>query len=116
MRDELSDIFGTFMPEPSHEDPVRRAQIQMKNPLAKRFYKQVGSGDDNGRFTIELDGRTVKTPAKKLLTDAATHLQTHFGRLDPPLQTLLRLRQGPGPHAIDLPLDGGSDTLRASTL
>ncbi|WP_083495308.1 acylase [Tsuneonella troitsensis] len=56
------------------------------------------------------------TPAKKLLTDAATHLETHFGRLDPPLQTLLRLRQGPGPHAIDLPLDGGSDTLRASTL
>ena len=56
------------------------------------------------------------TPARKLLTDAATHLQTHFGRLDPPLQTLLRLRQGPGPHAIDLPLDGGSDTLRASTL
>lgn len=56
------------------------------------------------------------TPARKLLTDAATYLETHFGRLDPPLQTLLRLRQGPGPHAIDLPLDGGSDTLRASTL
>ncbi|ANY21334.1 Glutaryl-7-aminocephalosporanic-acid acylase precursor [Tsuneonella dongtanensis] len=56
------------------------------------------------------------TPARKLLRDAATHLETHFGRLDPPLQTVLRLRQGPGPHAIDLPLDGGSDTLRASTL
>ena len=28
---------------------------------------------------------------------------------------LLRLRQGPGPYAVDLPLDGGSDTLRAST-
>ena len=40
----------------------------------------------------------------------------HFGRLDPPLQDALRLRQGPGPYAVDLPLDGGSDTLRASTL
>ena len=28
---------------------------------------------------------------------------------------LLRLRQGPGPYKVDLPLDGGSDTLRAST-
>ncbi|MBX7533148.1 acylase [Qipengyuania sp. 1XM1-15A] len=40
------------------------------------------------------------------------HLQTHFGRIDPPMSELLRLRQGD----IDLPLDGGSDTLRASTL
>jgi acyl-homoserine-lactone acylase len=55
-------------------------------------------------------------PAETLLRDAATHLQTHFGRLDPPLQQVLRLRQGPGPNAVDLPLDGGSDTLRASTL
>jgi acyl-homoserine-lactone acylase len=42
---------------------------------------------------------------------AAGHLMTHFGRLDPPMGELLRLRQGDK----DLPLDGGSDTLRAST-
>lgn len=42
---------------------------------------------------------------------AADHLTTHFGRLDPPMGDLLRLRQG----ELDLPLDGGSDTLRAST-
>lgn len=47
---------------------------------------------------------------------AADHLMRHFGRLDPPMSQLLRLRQGPGPHAVDLPLDGGSDTLRASTM
>jgi acyl-homoserine-lactone acylase len=45
------------------------------------------------------------------LQAAADHLTTHFGRLDPPMGDLLRLRQG----EIDLPLDGGSDTLRAST-
>jgi acyl-homoserine-lactone acylase len=45
------------------------------------------------------------------LRKAADHLITHFGRLDPPMSDLLRLRQGD----IDLPLDGGSDTLRAST-
>lgn len=61
------------------------------------------------------NGRAL-TPARTLLKDAAAHLHAHFGRLDPPLQDLLRLRQGPGRFAVDLPLDGGSDTLRASTL
>ena len=46
------------------------------------------------------------------LQKAVDHLNTHFGRLDPPMSDLLRLRQGD----VDLPLDGGSDTLRASTL
>ncbi|MCT2559663.1 acylase [Tsuneonella sp. YG55] len=55
------------------------------------------------------------TPPRKLLGDAARYLVDNFGRLDPPLQDILRLRRGPGRHAIDLPLDGGSDTLRAST-
>ena len=46
------------------------------------------------------------------LQKAVDHLTTHFGRIDPPMGELLRLRQG----EVDLPLDGGSDTLRASTL
>ena len=45
------------------------------------------------------------------LREAVDHLDTHFGRIDPPMSELLRLRQGD----LDLPLDGGSDTLRAST-
>lgn len=45
------------------------------------------------------------------LAAAADHLRTHFGRLDPPMGELVRLRQGD----VDLPLDGGSDTLRAAT-
>ena len=55
-----------------------------------------------------------KTPwpdAVEELTAAKEHLETHFGRLTPPMGDLLRLRQGD----VDLPLDGGSDTLRAST-
>ncbi len=45
------------------------------------------------------------------LREAAEHLMKHFGRIDPPMSALLRLRMGD----VDLPLDGGSDTLRAST-
>ncbi|KLE33732.1 penicillin amidase [Aurantiacibacter gangjinensis] len=50
--------------------------------------------------------------AREELERSAEHLMEHFGRLDPPLGDVLRLRQGD----VDLPLDGGSDTLRASTL
>ena len=59
---------------------------------------------------------------REKLEGAVDHLMEHFGRLDPPMSELLRLRQGQGanradgPYAVDLPLDGGSDTLRASTL
>jgi acyl-homoserine-lactone acylase len=45
------------------------------------------------------------------LQAASDHLMQHFGRLDPPLGDLVRLRQG----TVDLPMDGGSDSLRAAT-
>ena len=50
--------------------------------------------------------------ARKELTEAIDHLTKYFGTLDPKLGTVLRLRQG----TVDLPMDGGSDTLRAATL
>jgi acyl-homoserine-lactone acylase len=50
--------------------------------------------------------------AREELAKAAEHLRTHFGRLDPPLGALLRLRRG----TVDLPLDGGPDVLRAAPL
>ncbi|TPP10956.1 ATP12 family chaperone protein [Rhizobium glycinendophyticum] len=69
MRDELDkDIFGTFIPEHSHEDPVRRAQIQMKRPLPKRFYQEAAIAEAQEGFSILLDGKAVKTPAKNTLT------------------------------------------------
>ena len=46
------------------------------------------------------------------LGKAAAYLLDHFGRLEVPLGTLLRLRQG----SVDLPLDGGPDVLRAASL
>ena len=49
------------------------------------------------------------------LTKAVKHLKRYFGRIDPPLGAVNRLRQGPGPHSVDLPMDGGGDTLRAAT-
>lgn len=65
-------------------------------------------------MSAEYRNRPEPEPREEL-AEAARHLMTHFGRLDPPMSQLLRLRQGPGPYSVDLPLDGGSDTLRAST-
>lgn len=45
------------------------------------------------------------------LSRAVTHLKRYFGRIDPPLGEVLRVRQG----KVDLPMDGGGDTLRAAT-
>jgi chaperone required for assembly of F1-ATPase len=63
MRDELS----VFIPEQSDADPVRRAQIQMKRPQAKRFYTDVTVEPEGEAFAVKLDGRAVKTPGKNLL-------------------------------------------------
>ncbi len=41
--------------------------------------------------------------------NAAAHLRAHFGRIDPPLGDVLRLRRG----NVDLPLEGAPDVLRA---
>ena len=46
------------------------------------------------------------------LAEVVAHLDAHFGRLDPPMADVLRLRQGD----VDLAVDGGNDTIRASTL
>lgn len=63
----MRDILGDLSEAMSDPDPVRRAQIQMKRPLPKRFYKQAAAGAVEGGYGILLDGRPVRTPAKNLL-------------------------------------------------
>jgi chaperone required for assembly of F1-ATPase len=65
MRDILSDLeAGKLLSDP---DPVRRAQIQMRTPLPKRFYKAVSVEPDGEVFGVRLDGKPVRTPGKALL-------------------------------------------------
>ena len=56
-------------------------------------------------------GRRSMPDPRTELAKAAAHLIKYFGRLDPPLGEVIRIRQG----AVDLPNDGGGDTLRAAT-
>ncbi|MGO7421842.1 ATP12 family protein, partial [Rhizobium ruizarguesonis] len=63
MRDLLNDLSEGL----SHPDPIRRAQIQMKKPLPKRFYIDVAVAEHEGGFAITLDGKMVRTPARQVL-------------------------------------------------
>ncbi len=65
MRDILGDLEqGNLLSDP---DPVRRAQIQMLEPLPKRFYKDVTVGEGEDGYTILLDGKLVRTPGRGAL-------------------------------------------------
>lgn len=63
MRDLLNDLSEGL----SHPDPIRRAQIQMKRPLPKRFYQNATVAESDDAFAIELDGKPVRTPARQPL-------------------------------------------------
>jgi chaperone required for assembly of F1-ATPase len=66
MRELLTDLeAGRHLSDP---DPVRRAQIQMKSPAARRFYKTVAVERYADGFSVRLDGKTVKTPSGKAVT------------------------------------------------
>jgi chaperone required for assembly of F1-ATPase len=62
MRDIFDDIFAT---EPV--DPMVSARRGLRPGLRKRFYQAVGVGEDAGSFAVLLDGRPVRTPARRLL-------------------------------------------------
>lgn len=64
MRDLMSDLEqGTQSPD----DPVARARAAQRTPMPKRFYKEVSVGEADGGFTVLLDGRPVRTPARGYL-------------------------------------------------
>ena len=97
MRDILSDLeAGKLLSDP---DPVRRAQIQMRTPLPKRFYKAVSVEPDGEVFGVRLDGKPVRTPGKALLAlpNAAAaalvagEFEAQAGVIDPVTMPTLRL-------------------------
>ncbi|MFG1417106.1 ATP12 family protein [Xanthobacter sp. V0B-10] len=48
-------------------NPMARAQAAQRPQQMKRFYKNVAVGEAEGGFTVLLDGRPVRTPARGLL-------------------------------------------------
>ena len=97
MRDILNDLeAGKQLSDP---DPVRRAQIQMKTVLPKRFYKTASVALVEQGFAVHLDGKPVRTPGKALLAlptePAAALVAGEFSvqgeSIDPVTMPVLRL-------------------------
>jgi chaperone required for assembly of F1-ATPase len=62
----MPDIFDDlFSQEPP--DPTEAARRAVRPKLRRRFYKEVGLTEDKGEFALALDGRPVKTPARRAL-------------------------------------------------
>jgi chaperone required for assembly of F1-ATPase len=61
MRDIFEDLFGTEPP-----DPMAAARRTMRSPLRSRFYREVQVSEREG-FAVLLDGRPVRTPARRPL-------------------------------------------------
>ena len=100
-------------------DPKGDAQlVAAKALMAKWNWRFDGNNSAEAMAAILLRAgqswhytRKAEKDPREALAKAAKYLATHFGRLDPPLGTVLRLRQG----KVDLPLDGAPDVLRAAS-
>lgn len=109
MRDILSDLSDAM----SDPDPVRRAQIQMRRPLPKRFYKDVAVALTDDGHAVQLDGRVVRTPAKRALAVETAALAEHLRNewdaqaeeVDPAKMPVTRL--------VNTALDGVADNREA---
>lgn len=108
MRDLLNDL-------ENGPDPMRAAQEAQRKPLPKRFYKDVSVGEEpEGGFTIRLDGRPVRTPAKGLLKVPSRPLaealvaewQAQGHEIDPSTMPVTRL--------VNVALDGVAQTVEAT--
>src|SRR5258708_24543902 len=94
MRDIFTDIFAE-MPG----NPVKSAQRGLGRQLSKRFYarSQIGEGVDG--ISVLLDGKPVRTPARRMLATPARALAEAIAAeweaqrevIDPGLMPLTRL-------------------------
>lgn len=63
MRDLLTDL---EQGEPAPTNPLDAARAGQRRALPKRFYKQAEPLEAEGGFGVALDGRPLRTPARKL--------------------------------------------------
>ena len=62
MRDIFTEIF-----ENQPADPMESARRGARPVLRKRFFERAHVGEEGGVFAVLLDGKPVKTPARRAL-------------------------------------------------
>ena len=122
MRDIFEDIF--VQPPP---DPTEAARRHMRPILRKRFYKTAAAGESADGFAVLLDGKSVRTPARRALAAPtralanaiAAEWNAQTGVIEPTSMPLTRLANAivdavadaPAPVAQEIVQYLGSDLL-----
>jgi chaperone required for assembly of F1-ATPase len=94
MRDIFEDIF-----KGDPLDPMEAARRNVRPTLRKRFYEQAGVTQNGDRFEVTLDGKPVRTPARRPLAAPTRELaqaiadewQAQKDVIDPAVMPLTRL-------------------------
>ena len=95
-------------------DPNAAARRAMRPPLRRRFYETATAQAGEGGFAVRLDGKPVRTPARRLLAAPSQALavalaaewQTQAELIDPAMMPLTRLANAiidgvaAAPHAV----------------
>ncbi|NBN63713.1 ATPase [Microvirga tunisiensis] len=95
----MRDLFEEIHADLARHDPVERAKELSRRELPKRFYTEVAVAETDGGFAVTLDGRQVKTPARKpfllpsrpLAEAAAAEWAAQESVINPGLMPLTRL-------------------------
>jgi chaperone required for assembly of F1-ATPase len=122
MRDIFTELFATGRP-----DPIEAARRAMRPPLPRRFYRQAGVAAAEGGFRVVLDGKPVRTPARRfvvapsraLVQALAAEWDAQGETIDPATMPLTRLANSiidgiataPAPVAAEIEMYLGSDLL-----
>jgi chaperone required for assembly of F1-ATPase len=122
VRDIFAELFATERP-----DPIEAARRAMRPPLPRRFYREAAVDEAEDGFRVMLEGRPVRTPARRFLAaptralaDALTAEWNAQGKsIDPATMPLTRLANSiidgvanaPEPVAAEIAKYLGSDLL-----
>jgi chaperone required for assembly of F1-ATPase len=122
MRDIFDDIYRN-----NPIDPEEAARRNMRVDLRKRFYEKSAIEPNEGAFRVLLDGKPVKTPARRMLAAPVKTLATEIAAewnaqkdvIDPSRMPLTRLANSvidgvvdaPGPVMDEIEKYLGSDLL-----
>ncbi|WP_237154071.1 ATP12 family chaperone protein [Oryzibacter oryziterrae] len=66
----MSDLFDELAKSVGSTDATDRAKANMQRVLPKRFYTDVTIGNTEGKLSVLLDGKPVRTPTRNLLAVA----------------------------------------------
>jgi chaperone required for assembly of F1-ATPase len=99
---------------------MQAAQRAMRPALPKRFYEHAGVGEEGGAFTVLLDGKPIRTPAKRLFAlparalaeIAAREWSAQQSEIDPATMPMTRLANIAIDRIAETPVETAEEVCR----